>query len=189
MRFCWRTSVVAVAGRSRKRNCSAPPLRIIFPIDSGTKEKRLQMAEDWGQSHRGCARPRAQRAPGGRTRPVSSKFRHLPTLLRPGTGALRQGHCRPRAVCFSVLSARARNVRGFDATAFGVDDLLTRLPRVEPSRGRGATVRPWAGLRNPFRIEGAGAPNSLVAAARRGLEWPRRVVTEVTGLVDLYRVE
>jgi len=124
-----------------------------------------------------CARPRTQRAPSGRTRPIPSKLRHLPTLLRPGTGALRQGHCRPRAVCFSVLSARARKVWGFDATAFGVDDLLTRLPRVEPSRGRGATVRPWAGLHNPFRIEAAPGNSRLDFQAQPGLRFTARGAT------------
>ena len=49
-------------------------------------------------------------------------------------------------------TCRLRACGGGDSTAFRVEDELGRSPRVEPSRGRGATVQPWAGLCNPFRI-------------------------------------
>jgi hypothetical protein len=48
--------------------------------------------------------------------------------------------------------AAGKGVGQCDTTAFRVDDDLTWFPRVEPSRGGGATVQPWAGLPNPFRI-------------------------------------
>ena len=43
-------------------------------------------------------------------------------------------------------------MRAIDATTFRVGDIFAWHPRVEPSRGRSATVQPWAGLSNPFRI-------------------------------------
>ena len=47
---------------------------------------------------------------------------------------------------------KAEGLRAIDATTFRVGDLFAWHLRVEPSRDRSATVQPWAGLKNPFRI-------------------------------------
>jgi hypothetical protein len=53
----------------------------------------------------------------------------------------------------SSFSVRAKHVRGVDATAFRVEVLFTRLPRVgPPPLFCPAAVQPWAGLHKPFRL-------------------------------------
>src|ERR1035437_2839842 len=57
----------------------------------------------------------------------------------------------------------------YDATAFNrVEDLFRPLLRVGPSPVCPTTGRPWAGLRNPFRI-GQGVRRLLVRPALRGV--------------------
>ena len=48
-----------------------------------------------------CARPRAQQAPKSPTRSVSLQLGYFPTLLRPRTGALRQGILPPLLTHYS----------------------------------------------------------------------------------------
>src|ERR1035441_4061168 len=52
----------------------------------------------------------------------------------------------------SDFGARGKARRKFGATAFRVDDPFVWFPRVGPPPLCPATVQPWAGLHNPFRI-------------------------------------
>jgi len=68
-------------------------------------------------------------------------------------------HLAPLPGCIGFLAVVPAVVRGKGETTAGyllatlrVEDPLARHRTIEPSRGKEATVQPWAGLHNPFRI-------------------------------------
>ena len=85
-------------------------------------------------------------------------------------------------------------MRAIDATTFRVGDIFAWHPKVEPSRDRSATVQPWAGLKNPFRIPftsfKSGVNRSLIRrTGTQELRSARSIPDRTSGLTLFQRTE
>ena len=113
----------ALNGPKCNRNYASPVL--------GQSRAEMPLAE--------CAHPRAQQSPITRTCPMPLHLRCFPTLLRPGTGALRQG---PRPLSLThyaplLLSFEPPGRRGY---SWLIMRQATRIQRT-PSGDRGSRFR------------------------------------------------